>query len=184
MNDVSTEQVRRATSRQYVIFCLGETRFSVEINQVLRIVRLTPITRVPRAPHFLEGVINYRGRAVPVVDLRKRLALPSEQEYGDAARILIVELAALSQTPDQETQTIGMLVDAVIGISRLSDESIEPPPKMVAQVNGVYLTGVAHDGERLVVLLDLSRVLAVEEATETFASLRQTTNDEQGKLDA
>ena len=104
----------------------------------------------------MEGVINYHSQVVPVVDLKKRMALPDGEE-GDAARILIVELA---------TQSIGMLVDAVVGISRLPDESIEPPPEMVAQVNGVYLTGVAHNEERLTMLLDLSRVLTVEEIGE------------------
>ena len=149
---------------QYVVFRLNETQFGVEIRQVLRIVRLAPITRVPRAPHFLEGLINYHGQVVPVVDLKKRLALDSGEQYGDAARSLIVEL---------EEQSIGMLVDAVVRILRLPDESIEPPPEMVAQVNGVYLTGVAHyeyeNEERLVVLLDLSRVLTVEEVAEMEA---------------
>lgn len=151
---------RTAARNQYVVFRLGETQFGVEIRQVLRIVRLAPITRVPRAPHFLEGAINYHGQIAPVVDLKKRLALSDEEEYGDKARILIVELGE---------QTIGMLVDAVVGISRLPDESIKPPPEMVAQVNGVYLTGVAHHEERLIVLLDLSRVLTVEEVTEMSA---------------
>jgi len=150
----------RAAGNQYVVFRLGETQFGVEISQVLRIVRLTPVTRVPRAPHFLEGVINYHSQIVPVVDLKKRLALPLGETYGDAARVLIVEL---------ETQTIGMLVDAVVGISRLPDESIEPPPEMIAQVNGVYLTGVARGEERLIVLLNLSRVLTVEEVAEMDA---------------
>ena len=145
------------TGNQYVVFRLEETRFGVEIGQVLRIVRLTPITRVPRAPHFLEGVINYHSQVVPVVDLKKRMALSDGEEYGEAARILIVELG---------DQSIGMLVDAVVGISRLPDDSIEPPPEMVAQVNGVYLTGVAHHEERLTMLLDLSRVLTVEEVAE------------------
>ena len=157
---------------QYVVFRLGETQFGVEIRQVLRIVRLTPITRVPRAPHFLEGLINYHGQVVPVVDLKQRLALPSEEEYGDAARFLIVELEASVELGRAE-QSIGMLVDAVIRILRLPDKSIEPPPEMVAQVNGVYLTGVAHyeyeNEKRLVVLLDLSRVLTVEEVAEMEA---------------
>lgn len=145
------------TGNQYVIFRLGETHFGVEIGQVMRVVRLSPITRVPRAPHFLEGVINYHSQVVPVVDLKKRMALPDGPEYGDAARILIVELA---------TQPVGMLVDAVAGIARLPEEAIEPPPEMVAQVNGIYLTGVARHEERLTMLLDLSRVLTVEEVAE------------------
>ena len=157
---------------QYVVFRLNETQFGVEISQVLRIVRLTPITRVPRAPHFLEGLINYHGQVVPVVDLKKRLALDSGEQYGDAARFLIVELEASVELGRAE-QSIGMLVDAVVRILRLPDESIKPPPEMVAQVNGVYLAGVAHyeceNEERLVVLLDLSRVLTVEEVTEMEA---------------
>jgi len=168
MNDEYAEQASRTSGNQYVVFRLGETQFGVEIGQVLRIVRLTPITRVPRAPHFLEGVINYRGQVVPVVDLSKRLALPGEEEYGDAARILIVGLEA-SVEPGRAKQPIGMLVDTVVGIVRLPEESIEPPPEMVAQVNGVYLTGVAQHEDRLVVLLDLSRVLTVEEVTEMEA---------------
>ena len=153
------------TGNQYVIFRLEETQFGVAIRQVLRVVRLSPITRVPRAPHFLEGVINYHSQVVPVVDLKKRMALPDGEKYGEAARILIVELA---------TQPVGMLVDAVVGIARLPEEAIEPPPEMVAQVNGVYLTGVAHHEERLIMLLDLSRVLTVEEVAEVEAWQSET----------
>jgi len=171
---MSAEQAnptRRSAGRQCVIFQLGDTHFGVDIQQVLRIVRLTTITRVPHAPRFLTGVINYRGQVVPVVDLHQRLALPSA-EYDDAARILIVDL---------DSQPVGMLADAVVGISRLADEAIQPPPEMVAQVNGVYLTGVAQHEGRLVVLLDLGQVLTVEEAAETFASLDQATNDWQAQ---
>lgn len=157
MNIQPTSHARRMTGKQYVVFRLGETQFGVEISQVLRIVRLTPITRVPHAPHFLEGMINYHGQVVPVVDLKKRLALSEGNEYSDRARILLVELGP---------QPIGMLVDTVTGILRLPDESIEPPPEMVAQVNGVYLTGVTHHEDRLIVLLDLSRLLTVEEVAE------------------
>lgn len=166
MNNGHTGRAKRAAGNQYVVFRLGETQFGVEISQMLRIVRLTPITRVPRAPNFLEGVINYRGRAVPVVDLRKRLALTEGEEYGDKARILIVELEASSHALEQETQYIGMLVDAVIGILHIPGENVEPAPDMVAQVNGVYLTGVARHRDRLIVLLDLSRVLTIQEVEE------------------
>ncbi|MBU0511031.1 MAG: chemotaxis protein CheW [Chloroflexi bacterium] len=157
MNSKHSIQAKRTTGNQYVVFFLGETQFSVEISQMLRIVRLTPITRVPHAPHFLEGMINYHGQVVPVVDLKKRLALLDGEAYSDKARILIVELG---------TQPVGMLVDSVVGILRLPDESIEPPPEMVAQVNGVYLTGVTHHEDRLIVLLDLSRLLTIEEVAE------------------
>jgi purine-binding chemotaxis protein CheW len=145
--------------QQHVIFHLGETLFGVEIHQMLRIVRLAPVTRVPHAPPFLEGVINDRGQVVPVVDLHKRLGLPVPG-YDDRARILIAELGA---------QPVGMLVDAVAGIWRLPGESIQPPPEKVAQVDSVYLTGVAHYRNRVIVLLDLGRVLTVQEIDELDA---------------
>ena len=160
MDTYKTNGAKNTTGQQYIIFLLGETYFGVEIHQMLRIIRLTTITRVPHAPDFLEGIINYHGQAVPVVDLKKRMALSAGEKYSDEARILLVEL---------ETQPVGMLVDAVVEISRLPDESIEPPPEMIAQVNGVYLTGVARCENRLTVLLDLSRLLTVEEVAEVEA---------------
>ncbi len=149
----------RLAQNQYVLFRLGVTRFAVPILQTLRIVRLSEITRVPRAPAFLEGVINFQGQAVPVVDLRKRLALPAVEQSA-AARILIVEL---------EGQIVGMLVDAVDGILRLPPDALRPPPEMVAEVNGVYLTGVAEHDAHLIVVLDLRQVLTVEEAARVDA---------------
>jgi purine-binding chemotaxis protein CheW len=142
-----------AAHDKYVVFCLGETRLAVPVLQVVRIIRLTPITRVPNAPHFLEGVVTYRGQAVPVIDLHKRLALPVV-EYAYSARILVVEVGS---------QITGMLVDMVVDILHLPKDVIQLPPEMVADIDGVYLTGVAqHDGQ-VVIILDPSRVLTVEE---------------------
>ncbi len=140
---------------QYVVFKLGETIFGVSIDQVMRVVPFVPATRVPRAPEFLEGVINDHSQVVPVVDLKKRLKLSDGTGYGRRSRILVVAL---------DSQPIGMLVDAVVGVSRFPQDSIGAPPPMVAEVNGIYLAGMARTADRLVVLLDLSRVLSVEEA--------------------
>ncbi len=141
---------------QYVIFRLDESEFGVEIGQVLRIVRLMEVTRVPRAPRFLEGVVNIHGEMVPVVDLKKRFELPW-QEYGDKARILIVEV---------EGQTVGMIVNSVTEITWIPTSAIEPPPEMVAEISGIYLTGLGSLDDRLVIFLDLSRVLTTEEVEE------------------
>jgi purine-binding chemotaxis protein CheW len=98
-------------------------------------------------------VVTYRGQAVPVIDLHKRLALPVV-EYAYSARILVVEVGS---------QITGMLVDMVVDILHLPKDVIQPPPEMVADIDGVYLTGVAqHDGQG-VIILDPSRVLTVEE---------------------
>lgn len=142
---------------QYVVFKLGETIFGVGIHQVMRVVPFVPATRVPRAPEFLEGVINDHSQVVPVVDLKKRLKLSDGAGHDRGSRILVVAL---------DSQPIGMLVDAVVGVWRFPQDSIGAPPPMVAEVNGVYLTGVARTADRLVVLLDLSRVLSVDEVGE------------------
>jgi len=150
------EKASEAGKAQFVVFTLGEAEFGVEIGQVLRIMRLVEITRVPRAPRFLEGIINVHGEIIPVVDLRKRLELP-QGEYTDQARILIVEVGE---------QKIGMIVDSVTEIAWISASAIKPPPEMVADISGVYLTGVAAMDDRLIILLDLSRVLTPEEVEE------------------
>ncbi len=144
---------------QIVVFRLNQTDFGVPIDRVRRIEQMIPITRVPKAPPFLEGVANIKGEIVPVVDLKRRFELPAE-ERGERARILIVTLG---------DETVGMLVDAVTGIERLPVDSIEPPPPMTAHINGVYLTGMVRrpagsdQDARLLILLDLAEILTLPE---------------------
>jgi len=154
------EEILEGERAQYVIFHLGGSEFGVEIAQVLRIIRSMKITRVPRAPRFLEGVVNVHREMVPVVDLKKRFELPW-QEYGGKARILVVEV---------EGQTVGMMVDSVTEITWIPTSTIEPPPEMVAEINGVYLTGLGRLDDRLIIILDLSRVLTIEEVEELAVS--------------
>jgi len=142
---------------QFVIFQLGPSYFGVPIVQVVRILRMMDITRVPRAPGFLEGVINVEGDIVPVVSLKKRFELEYEETDPRQARILIVEV---------KDQIVGMIVDAVTGITWVPVSAIEPPPSMVADISGVYLTGIARHEGRLLIMLDLSRVLTTEEVSQ------------------
>lgn len=151
-----TDEMLEEEQAQYVIFRLGDSEFGVQIAQVQRITRLMEVTRVPRAPSFLEGVVNVHGEMAPVVDLKKRFELPW-QEYGDEARILIVEV---------EGQTVGMIVDSVTEIAWIPTSAIEPPPEMVAEISGVYLTGLGRLDDRLIIFLNLSRVLTTEEIEE------------------
>jgi len=141
---------------QFVIFRLDETNFAVPVEQVIRIVPRMKSTRVPRAPKFLEGVINLHGEIIPIIDLKKRLQL-AETPYPEEARIIVVNVA---------DQKVGMSVDAVTEILWLPLSAIAPPPAMIADINGVYLTGVATHNDQLFVILDLSRVLTTEEVAE------------------
>lgn len=145
--------------KQFVIFRLGSTEFAVPIEQVWRIVPLEKSTRVPRVPAFIEGIINLHGSIVPVVDLKKRLGL-KETPYPEDGRIVVVET---------QSHQVGMMVDGVTEILWLPEDSIEPPPAMIAEISGVYLTGVAVHNDRLFVILDLSRVLSSQEIEELDA---------------
>jgi len=143
---------------QVIVFLLGDTEFAVPITQAVRIVRLSPVTRVPRAPHFLAGVINVEGDIIPVIDLKKRFSLPASS-YGPKARIIVVE------TDDQR---LGMMVDRVREVYSVPKDAVEPAPAMVADINGVYLRGVVRRENRLLILLDLKNVLTLQEVSALY----------------
>jgi purine-binding chemotaxis protein CheW len=139
---------------QLVTFRLGEEEYAVNVTQVQEIVRLTSITAVPRSPNFVEGVINLRGRIVPVVDLAKRLDLPT-RERTNLSRIVITQV---------ENRTIGMRVDAVSEVLRLDPGLIDPPSDLLKDGRrDDYFVGVGKYDDRLLILLDLPKVLTSED---------------------
>jgi purine-binding chemotaxis protein CheW len=139
--------------RQLVVFQLGAELYGVEIARVHEIIRHQTVTTVPRAPIFVEGVINLRGKVIPVVDLRRRFGLPTA-DHTRATRIVVVEIG---------DQVVGMVVDSVSEVLRINTSTIEPPNPVVAGIDSEYLNGIAKLPDRLVILLDLDRVLAREE---------------------
>lgn len=142
---------------QLVLFKLGEEEFGVNILQAREIEKLDQgLTRVPKAPSFVEGVINLRGEIIPIVDLRKRFGL-TLPPLGYDSRVIIVEV---------QEALVGMLVDAVVEVIRIPVSAVEPPPPITKGVESQYLSGVAKIGERLIVLLNLERALSPEESKE------------------
>jgi len=139
--------------RQLVVFQLGGELYGVEISRVHEIIRLQTVTRVPRAPAFVEGVINLRGKVIPVVDLRRRFGLPSA-EHTRASRIVVVEIG---------DQVVGIIVDGVSEVLRIGESTVEPPSPVVAGIDSEHIHGIAKLPDRLVILLDLDRVLARDE---------------------
>lgn len=154
--------------RQLVVFQLGEETYGIDIAQVQEIIRMQEITEVPGAPGFVEGVINLRGRVIPVIDLRKRFAL-SQREDQKSTRIIVVEVLP---------HTVGMIVDAVDEVLRMNEDQIEPPSPLIASIDTEYLRGVGKLPDRLLVLLDLSKVLKKEEHS-VLADLRGMEQTEQ-----
>lgn len=140
---------------QLVSFIVAAEEFGVDILKVQEIIRPVAITRVPHAPVFVEGVINLRGRIVPVIDLRKRFDLPHRERDKDT-RIIVVDLT---------DKVVGFMVDAVKEVIRVDRGTIEPPPELAVGIDAHYITGVAKLEDRLLILLDLDEVLTSEEET-------------------
>ncbi|MCX6834876.1 MAG: chemotaxis protein CheW [candidate division Zixibacteria bacterium] len=140
---------------QLVSFNIGTEEFGVDILKVQEINRMVEITRVPQAPHYVEGVINLRGKVIPIVDLRKRFGLELK-EHDKNTRIVVVDIGG---------NIMGMIVDSVSEVLRLPANTIEPPPEIVTGVNSEYIRGVAKLEDRLLIFLDLSRVIDAEELT-------------------
>ncbi len=138
---------------QMVSFVLNEEEFGVDILKVQEIIRIVELTRVPNAPHFVEGVINLRGRIVPVIDLRKRFGLP-QNELDKNSRIVIVAVNNL---------VVGFLVDKVKEVLRVPKAVIEPPPEITSTIHTDYIIGVAKLEDRLLIVLDLEKILAPTE---------------------
>lgn len=138
---------------QMVVFRLAGEYYAVDIHQVREIIRVPDITRVPRTPDFVEGVINLRGSVIPIIDLRKRFGMEAA-EADDEQRIVVVEL---------DDKTLGVIVDAVTEVLRIDRDRIEPPSPYIVNVDTQYITGIARLDERLVILLDAARVLSTEE---------------------
>ncbi len=148
--------------KQVVVFRLGDEEFAVDILQAKEIEKLDQgITRVPKAPIFVEGVINLRGVIVPIVDLRKRFGLVV-RPVGHDTRVIIVEV---------NNNLIGMVVDSVAEVCRVNLADIEPTPQIAQGIDAYYLSGVVKlENERLIVLLNLERALSTSEAKELVAA--------------
>ncbi len=138
---------------QLVIFRLSSEDYGVDIAAVDGIFKMQDVTRIPHAPSFIEGVTSIHGRVLPVIDLRKRFGLPPAASTKDT-RIVHVTVAGTK---------VGMLVDEVTEVLRIEEQQISPPPPITLTVDSAFITGIAQVGERLIILLDLGKVLNVEE---------------------
>ena len=138
---------------QLVVFNLANEDYGVDIGAVDGIVKMQAITKVPQAPDFVEGITNMRGEVLPVLDLRKRFGLPLSETTKDT-RIVNVEVDGVK---------VGMVVDAVTEVLRVAEEEVEPPSPLVTTVDSAFITGIAKVDSRLIILLDLAKVLSTEE---------------------
>ncbi len=144
---------------QLVTFHLEEEEFAVDILNIQGINRMIEITKVPNSPDYVEGIICLRGIILPIIDLRRRLGL-HPKEYDKSTRFIVVEI---------ENKVIGFIVDSVSEVLRINRNLTEPPPSIVAGVDIDYITSVAKLEDRLIILLDLNKILTDNQKAELVA---------------
>jgi purine-binding chemotaxis protein CheW len=149
---------------QLVSFNIDNEEFGIDILKVEEIIRVISITKIPNAPDFIEGVINLRGKVIPIIDLRTRLNR-IRKEHDNNTRVIVVEVSGI---------TVGFIVDSVREVLRIPKNITEPPPSIVTGVNSEYITAIGKLEDRLLILLDLDKVLNLRQKEE----LRQINNSE------
>ncbi|MDY0408181.1 chemotaxis protein CheW [Virgibacillus soli] len=146
----------KMNDRKVIVFQLADEEYAIPVQQVSNIERMEPITRVPQTDAFVKGVINMRGVVTPIIDLRTRFNLP-EKEYNNSTRIIIVHVNDLE---------VGLIVDAANDVIDIPESMIEPAPEVIGTIDVDYIEGVAKFEKRLFILLNLQKVLSLDEIDE------------------
>jgi purine-binding chemotaxis protein CheW len=143
--------------RQYLTFKLDKEVFAVDVSHVREIQEASDITKVPKTPEFMRGVINVRGSVVPVIDMRLKLGMPAAEDTIDTC-IIILEIGL-----DDEVILIGALADSVQEVFELTPEQIEPAPKIGTLLNTKFIKGIGKHDEYFVIILDIEQILSTDE---------------------
>lgn len=146
---------------QLVTFRLGGEEYAVDILKVQEINRMVDITAVPNAPSYVEGVINLRGKVIPVINLRKKFSLDAK-ELDSHSRIMVVDIGT----------TIGLIVDSVSEVLRLPSDTVEPPPPMTGSIGSEYIRGIGKLEDRLLILLDIERLIGKAEEAQLIGAAK------------
>jgi purine-binding chemotaxis protein CheW len=142
---------------QYLTYNLGDEVFALDIGKVREVMDFTAITKVPRTPDFMRGVINLRGGVVPVVDLRLKFGMAAAEKTVNTC-IIITEV-----TVDGESAILGALADSVQEVIELEPGSISPPPKIGTRLKTEFIKGMGRQGDRFIIILDIDKVFSTDE---------------------
>ncbi len=153
---------------QYLTYKLGNEVFALDIAKVREVLDFTTVTRVPRMPAFMRGVINLRGSVVPVVDLRLKFGMSETEKTADTC-VIITEV-----TVDNETTVLGALADSVQEVLDLEQRNIEPPPKIGTMLRTEFIKGMGKQNERFIIILDIDKIFSAEELLTVQAAQPET----------
>ena len=152
---MSTAEMTETT--QYLTYKLDEEVFALDISKVREVLDFTTVTKVPRTPGFMRGVINLRGSVVPVVDLRLKFGMSATEKTVNTC-VIITEV-----TVDGETTVLGALADSVQEVIDLGQGQIEPAPRIGTKLNTDFIKGMGKQDERFIIILDIDKVFSVDE---------------------
>lgn len=142
---------------QYITFKLGDELFAINVAQVREVLELPAITKVPTAPDYMRGVVNVRGKAIPVVDLRLKFGLPATTDTINS-RIVVLELEL-----DGETTVVGGIADSVHEVIELEADQINPPPRIAMRWRTELIQGMGKRGDEFIIILDITKVFSSKE---------------------
>ncbi len=156
MNDNARRDEIDGDLSQLISFSVDGEEYGLDILRVKEVIRAAEVTRLPRAPAFVKGIINLRGDVVPIIDLREKFSYESA-EYTDSTRVIVV---------DVDGRLVGMIVDEASQVLRIPDSQIEPPPPIVGGLPSHYIKGVGKLEDRLIILLNIDKILSSDEMQE------------------
>ncbi len=164
-------EAQAAESIQFLTFKLGDEVYGVDVLQVREVLDAVPVTKVPRSPEFMLGVINLRGSVVPVVDMRRKFGMQAADRSRDTC-IVVMEIAL-----EGETTVIGALADAVEEVLELTEAQIEPAPKLGTRLNTEFIRGMGKRDEQFIILLDVDRIFSAEELSVVTGAAEPATKE-------
>ena len=147
--------------KQLISFTVGAEEYGLELLRVKEVIRMRQITWLPKAPACVKGIINLRGDVIPIVDLRERLGLQSIEDTA-MTRVIVVEV---------EGRPVGMVVDSASQVVRVPADQFEPPPPMLGMATQGFITGVGKLDGKLIITIDVDRILSTEEMSQISGSL-------------
>ncbi|PLX50278.1 MAG: chemotaxis protein CheW [Desulfobulbaceae bacterium] len=154
---------------KYLTFSLEKEEYGISILKVKEIIGMMPIVSVPQSPAFIKGVVNLRGKVIPIMDLRAKFEMPSIPPT-ERTCIIVVEIDSTAST----TMLIGIVVDAVSEVLNIKEEEIEPPPEFGTRLKHDYILGMAKRDGRVMILLNIDKILSSDEVVE----IEQTSNNQ------
>ncbi len=153
------EGISDGNTKQYLTFTINDETYALSVLNVKEVQEFTTVSKVPRMPDFMRGVINLRGSVVPVIDLKLKFSLGQTEKTIDTS-IIVTEMEL-----EEEMVTMGLLTDAVKEVIDMNDEEIEPTPYVGTRIDTAYIRGIGRKDENFLIVLDIEKVLSISEIT-------------------